>query len=321
MAQPANSFSTYDAKGLREDLQDTIFDISKTQTPFISAIARTKGKAVKHEWQTDALAAAADNAVIEGDDATTDAATATARIGNYEQILDKVIRVTGTQEAVDKAGRDSEISYQVAKRGKELKRDLELVTTGNYASVAGNNTLARHMGGFCAWITSNDSRGAGGADGGYNSGTGVVDAATNGTQRAFTEALLKAVLLSIWTNSNEAASMVLVGGFNKQIASTFSGIATQYRENSGVKQGVILGAADVYISDFGEVKIIADAFAPTRSAEVVNPDYWALATLRPMFIEELAKTGDSTQKQLLMETTLVSRNQASSGVVADLTTS
>ena len=144
MAQPTNTFDTYDAIGIREDLQDVIYSISPTETPFMSSAAREQVKNTFHEWQTDALAAAVtNNAVIEGDDATLDAASATSRIGNYTQIMDKTVVITGTQESVDKAGRASELAYQIAKKSKELKRDIESTLLTNQARAAGNSSTAR----------------------------------------------------------------------------------------------------------------------------------------------------------------------------------
>jgi len=167
MAQPTNTFDTYDSVGEREDLSDVIYSISPTDTPFLSSAAKTQATAVLHEWQTDSLAAAStSNAVIEGDEATLDASTATSRLSNSCQIMDKTVVITGTQEAVDKAGRASEIAYQIAKRAKELKRDMEATLTGNQAEVAGNSTTARKFGSLGAWVASNDDLGASGSSGG-----------------------------------------------------------------------------------------------------------------------------------------------------------
>jgi galactitol-specific phosphotransferase system IIB component len=191
MAQPSQTFDTYDSIGEREDLSDVIYNISPTDTPFLSSASKTKATAVLHEWQTDSLAAAsAANAVIEGDEATADAITSTTRLSNSSQIMDKVVTITGTQEAVDKAGRASEIAYQIAKAAKELKRDLESSLTANNAEVTGGSGTAREMGGLGAWVITNDVFGSGGA-----SGAGIGNTArTDGTQRAFTEAQLKSVI-------------------------------------------------------------------------------------------------------------------------------
>src|SRR5882724_12020438 len=194
MALPTNTFSSYTAIGNREDLSDVIYRIDPADTPFISAIEREKASAVNHEWQTQALAAAdTANAVLEGDDATTDAVTPTVRLGNICQISDKVARVTGTQRAVDHAGRDDELAYQEMLKGLELKRDMEAILVGgNQAKVAGNDTTPRKTASILSWIVSNTSKGTAGgaADPAAADGTG---SRTDGTQLAFTEARLKSV--------------------------------------------------------------------------------------------------------------------------------
>ena len=211
MAQPADTFSSYDAVGNREDLADVIYDISPMDTPFMSSIAKVNASATFHEWQTDSLAAASStNAVIEGDDATTDASTPTVRLGNYTQISDKVPRVTGTQRTNDSAGRGDELDYQIMKRAKELKRDMEASLTANNARVAGNDTTARELAGVPAWLATNTSFGAGGAD---PTGDGT-DARTDGTQRAFAEADLRDVLAKCWDEGGNP-SLIMTGSFNK----------------------------------------------------------------------------------------------------------
>jgi hypothetical protein len=317
MAQPTNTFDSYDAIGNKDDLSDVIYNLSPTQTPFLSMAQRLKARNTFHEWQTDSLAAAAQNAVIEADDATLDASSPTQRVGNYTQISDKTVVVSGTQEAVDKSGRKSELSYQIAKKSKELKRDMEFILTGNQSSAAGSSSVARTTGSVEAWLTSNVSRGAGGASGGFSGG--IVGAATDGTQRAYTEALLKSVIQSCWANGGDP-STIIVGPKNKAVGSTFTGIATQYRENAGTKQATIIAGADVYVSDFGEHRIYPSRFSRDRSVLVLDMEYWGCAYLRPFQQVELAKTGDSEKRQLVVEYALVAKQQASSGVVADLTT-
>lgn len=314
MTQPADTFSSYDAIGNREDLADVIYDISPTDTIFMSSIAKTAASATFHEWQTDALAAAsAANAVIEGDDATTTAATPTVRLGNYTQISDKVPRVTGTQRVVDSAGRGDEFDYQILKAGKELKRDMESALLANNARVAGNDSTARELAGVPAWLATNTSFGAGGAD---PTGDGT-DARTDGTQRAFAESDLKSVIASVWDEGGEP-DMILVGSFNKQAMSAFSGNATRTVDASDKR---LTTAIDVYVSDFGELAVRPSRFMRSREALVLDTSMWAMATLRDFEQNPLAKTGDSDRVQLLSEYTLVCRNEKASGIVADLSTS
>ena len=314
MAQPTNTFDTYDSVGEREDLSDVIYSIAPTDTPFLSSAAKTKATAVLHEWQTDSLAAAVtNNAVIEGDEATLDASTATTRLSNSSQIMDKTVVITGTQESVDKAGRASEIAYQIAKRAKELKRDMEATITGNIAEVTGGSSTARKMGTLGSWVTTNDDLASDGA-----SGAGAGNAAhTDGTQRAFTEAQLKSVIKSVW-NAGGDPSMIMCGPFNKQKLSGFTGNSTRFDAGA---DATLYTSVDVYASDFGQLQVVPNRFSRDRDAYVLDMEYWAVAFLRDFSMHELAKTGDSEKRQLLVEATLESRNEAASGLIADLTTS
>jgi hypothetical protein len=314
MAQPSQTFDTYDSIGEREDLSDVIYNISPTDTPFLSSASKTQATAVLHEWQTDSLAAASStNAVIEGDEATANAITATTRLSNSSQILDKVVTITGTQEAVDKAGRASEIAYQIAKAAKELKRDLESSLTANNAEVTGGSSTAREMGGLGAWVITNDVFGSGGA-----SGNGIGDTArTDGTQRVFTETQLKSVIKSVW-NAGGNPQIIMVGPFNKQKLSGFTGNSTRFDAGA---DATLYTSVDVYASDFGQTQVIPNRFSRDRDAWVLDMDYWGVAFLRDFSMHELAKTGDTEKRQLLVECTLESRNEGASGLIADLTTS
>ena len=313
MAQPTNTFDTYDSIGEREDLSDVIYNISPTDTPFLSSAAKTKSTAVLHEWQTDALAAAStSNAVIEGDEATLDAVTATTRLSNSCQIMDKTVVITGTQEAVDKAGRASELAYQIAKKAKELKRDMEAQITTNNAEVTGSATAAREMGSLGAWVATNDVMGTSGTSGSVGN-----TARTDGTQRAFTEDLLKSVIKSVWDEGGDP-TMIMVGPFNKQKLSGFTGNSTRFDAGA---DATLYTSVDVYASDFGQLQVVPNRFSRDRDCYVLDMNYWGIAFLRDFSMHELSKTGDSEKRQLLVEATLESRNEAASGLVADLTTS
>lgn len=323
MTVPADTFLTFTAIGNREDLSDALYDISPTERPFMSSVDVVQASAVFHEWQTDSLAAAAGNRNIEGDDASTDATTPTTRLGNYCQISDKVVRISGSQQAVDAAGRANEMSYQLAKRGQELMRDCEYALTRNQASSAGGAGTARSLASVESWLSSHKTVAGGSASSGtattpgFSSGTvaAPTDASAAG---AFTEADLKTVIGSAWSAGGEP-TMVMVGKFNKQAASAFGGIATQYRDNPQAAPGAIIAAADIYVSDFGTLSIVPNRFSRDQTALVLDPELWAIAELRPLATTPLAKTGDSDQMQILKEYTLVSRNQAGSGKVTDLT--
>lgn len=316
MTQPANTFDSYDAIGKQEDLSNIIFNIAPTDTPFLSGCGKTTATNTLYEWQTDTLTAVADNKAVEGDDIDANAVTPTVRLNNYTQISRKAVSIPGTLEAVNRAGRKSEMAYQIALRGKELKRDMEYALVGiNNARAVGNSTTARELASVQAWINTNTSAGTNGAD---PTGDGT-DARTDGTQRAFTEELLKDVLQSVWSNSGSANALkCMLGAFNKRVASGFTGSATRF-DNSEDKK--LVAAIDVYVSDWGEVTLVPNRFLRTRDALVLNMDYWKIAYLRDFQTDDLAKTGDATRKMLLVEYTLEASNEAASGIVADLTTS
>jgi len=323
MSLPTNTYTNYDANGNREDLENVIYDISPTDTPFLSSAGRTKAKAVFHEWQTDALDSAGANKQLEGDDATGNTLAATTRYGNYCQIARKVVVVSGTQEAIDKAGRDSELKYQIAKAGKALKRDMEYALTQNQASSAGSEATARALGSVESWLfsaTGNVVDGTGGTTPAYSSGVSAPTDAGTTYLLTFTEARLKSVIQSCWTDGGDP-KVIMVGPTNKQKASAFGGIATLYKDVPGKKQATVIGAADVYVSDFGEHMIVPNRFSRDRTALVLDMDYWKVATLRPIQQIPLAKTGDSEKREMLVEYTLVASNPNASGKVADLKTS
>lgn len=312
MAIVTNAFSTYGAIGNREDLTDAIYNISPTDTPFMSMAGRTKAEAVTHEWQTDSLAAAASNAQLEGDTTSRAASTPTTRLSNLCQISSKNATVTGTQQVVKKAGRTDELAYLMAKRSKELKRDMETILVGSQARVAGDATTARQMASLENWLQTNDSRGPSGVQG--NGGTTAV---TDGTQRDLTETLLKSVLKMTY-NSGGNPTTIMVGPSNKQVISGFTG-RTNAR-NVVDQNNVILGAASIYMSDFGDLKVVPNRFQRDRTCLVLDPEYWAVAYLRSFERFDLAKVGDAETKVILSEYTLEARNEAASGVVADLNT-
>lgn len=315
MTVPADTFSTYDAIGNREDLANMIYDISPTETPFMSNISRVSATATNHEWQTDSLAAAGNNAVIEGDDAATTASTPTSRLGNYTQISDKVPRVTRTQRQIDSAGRGDELDYQIMKSAKELKRDMETVLLANKAKVAGSEVLARESAGIESWLSTNVNLGAGGV---APTGDGT-DARTAGTARAFAEADLKSVLSDIWDEGGMPDTIMVGGKVKQQLSGIVNG------GNAGAAQRVVDGnaatvttAIDIYVSDFGSLAVVPNRFMVQNSLLVLQMDMWCMATLADFQETPLAKTGDSDRVQLLSEYTLEAKNEKSSGIVADL---
>lgn len=324
MAAPTGTFSRYSAIGIREDLSDIIYNISPQDTPFISNAGRETVDNTLFEWQVDELAAASVNsAAVEGGDAPQLSSSPTTRLANYTQINTKDVTISGTLERVKKAGRKSELAYQLAKRGKELKRDMEVSALANQEAVAGDTTSTpRRTAGLPAFLKTNTSRGTGGTNPTVSGGlvnTAAGDAAPV-DQRAFSESDLKTVVQKVWTEGGDP-KMLMVGPVNKVKASAFVGIADIRYNISSAKAAAIIGAADVYLSDFGKLSIVANRFQRERDAFVLDPEYVAIAWLRPMTQFPLAKTGDAEKRQLLGEWGLMVKQEKALGVIADLTTS
>jgi len=315
-------FRTYTAIGQREDLSNTIFNIAPTETPVVSSIGKTKATATYHEWQTDDLAAASAAGLIEGADASGASDTPTTRVGNRTQIQGKTVHISGTLDAVDKAGRKTETAYQLAKAGQELKRDMEKTILGNVAASNGTaGSAARLLGSIQSWLGTNFVTMT---DGVAPVGANGTAARTEGaTASAFTEAKLKDVVKSCFENGGNP-TLLVVPPTQKQVVSTFAGIAAQRYEAPAAKATTIIGAADVYLSDFGTLSVVPDRFMTadtTPDAEqalVLDPTMASVATLRPFESNLLAKTGDSEKHQMLVEYTLQVSNEKAHGIVADL---
>ena len=318
MAQVTGTYSVYDAKGLREDLTDIIYSIAPTETPFMSGIGKESATAVLHEWQTDSLASAvANNAQIEGDEISFSAPSSTTRVNNRTQISRKSVIVSGTLDSVSKAGRNNELAYQISKASKELKRDMESSLTANNSPVVGDDSTARELAGLAGWIQTNNDAGSGGANGQVSSVDVPGTARTDGTQRAFTESQLKSVIKKCWDEGGDP-SMVMLGSFNKQVLSGFTGGSTRFDPAENKR---LVAAVDVYESDFGALTVVPNRFSRARDVFVLQPDMFATAFLRAFQLMDLAKTGDATKQALLAEYTLVSKNEKASGAVFDVTTS
>lgn len=321
MAVPTGTFTRYELIGDREDLMDAIYDISPTDTVFMTNAKRGKATSTFHEWQTDALAAAStSNAQVEGDDPGASTADPTKRYGNYTQIAWKVPRVTGTNRALTHAGAGDEYSYQIAKRTKELKRDVETSLLSTHAATTGVAASARVCAGMATWLWDNvKALGASATTPTVTSGAPGT-APTAGTAATFVEQNLKDVIADCWTDGGDV-NVVLTGSWNKQKASAFAGIATQYRDNQQTGPAVIIGAADVYVSDFGQVSIVASRFMPPANVYVLDMEYWSVDYLRPFQKVDLSKTGDSDRCMILAEFTLGALAPTSSGKVYTTTTS
>ena len=311
MAKVTNAFDTYSATSDREQLSNVIYNISPQATPFMSAIGKNSIKNVVFDWQTETLPTASGAGQLEGFELSRAAATATSRVSNVAQISSRDATVTGSQQASDPAGKKSEMAHQLAIMAKALKRDMEVALCQKGAKTTGNATTARVTGGFESWITSNVSRGTNGA------GAGAGAAPTDGTQRALTEALLKTVLQSCFTNGGEP-SMAICGPVNKQVISGFTGRSSARQM---VDANTVEASVSIYASDFGELKIVPSNFSRERSLLLVDPDYAKVSYLRDFKTVDISTVGDAETKMILAEYGLEMSNEAAHGIVADLTTS
>jgi len=292
------TLDTYNTVGRREDLQDAIYDISPTTTPFMSTIGRTKAKNTKHEWQTDSLSAVdANNAQIEGADAVSPTLTSTTMNENWTQISDKVVQVSTTDDVVDKAGRTTETAYQLAKASSELKRDMETILLSDQAGGSGSPAVARTLTGLAQWVKTN-----------------TVDTAG----AAITEDMLKSAVLQAYEAGGEP-TVLLVSPANKQVVSTFPGIAEQRFQAPSNKPTTIVGTADIYMSDFGTMSVVPDRFLSDETSFVLDPSMASVAYLRPFKKTKLAKTGDSEKYMMNVEYTLVVKNEAAHAIITDET--
>ena len=321
MAQAANTFDRYDvANSVREDLIDKIFNTSPEETPVTSGFGKGTASNTYHEWQRDSLASAnKDNAMIDGDEFAGQALTATDRIGNYCQIFSKQPVVSRRADLVNKAGQKKAMAYQTAKMMKELKRDIEASVLSSNAAVAGNSTTASKSGGLGVFIYTNTSHGAGGSTVSHTSAAPTT-APTAGTPRAFAEPLLKTVIQSAYTNSGEIPRQVVMSPSHKTLFSAFAGIAVNRYQVGKKEQARIIGGADVYMSDFGELEIVPHyIMSGATQVFLINPDFASLAFLDGFNPQDMGKTGDATKKLITADVCLRVDAEKAFGKVADLT--
>ena len=325
------AFHTYQAIGIREDLSNTIYNIAPTETPVVSSIGKTKATATLHEWQTDTLGAAANTALVEGADAAAFTAVPTVRATNRTQIMGKTVNITGTLDSVDLAGRKTSTAYQLAKAGQELKRDIEFAILGNIAPVTSASSTAPKMASIQTWLRTNWTSVGTGSPAAPASppGSAIRTATSTSTTAAFTEASLKTAMKAAF-NAGGTPTMLVVPPNQKVKVSAFTGIAANrvWTDNAGksTKAAAIVGAADVYLSDFGMLSVIPERFMTSdyaanngEQALILDPTMLALATLRPFQSTLLAQTGDAEKHQMLTELTLQVSNEAAHAIVADLT--
>lgn len=311
MAQATGTTDTFDLVGLAEDVEDVIFNISPEETPVLTMAKKKKATAVNHQWQTDSLANVAANRAIEGDDSTYAAVSATTLLSNYTQISKKTVLISGTADSVRKYGRKEEFAYQIAKKGKELKRDIEYAIVGNQGSSAGSSSVARSSAGLEAQIAGNrtiESTNTTGTVPGYAGG--VFTAPTDGTATTFTETLLVTGIQAAWSDGGDPSVVMANAALKRKFgtfagASSYAGVSVNQGRNV---QGVVVGGVDLYVSDFGQHKIMLNRYMRTSVVLGLDPDYVSVAWLRPMKFEERAKTGDANRGELLAEWCLVADN-------------
>ncbi len=322
MSNPVGTFQTYQAVGNREDLSDMISMISPTDTPFVSMAKKGKISNKLYNWQTDALAAAAANAQVEGDTPSNITVTPTVNLFNVSQILSKTFNISGTQLAVNPAGRADELAYQLVKYGKEVKRDMEKEFSGANSYRAGASGTARVSASLESWISTNwttMSSPTSAASPGFST-TGTLAPTDASVQVTVSEANVKAVIRACWTAGGNP-DVLLVGPYNKVKVSGFSGILTNSIQQKAGGQATIIAAADSYVSDFGTFKVVPSRFNRDRTVCVLDMDYWEIAYLRPFAQVPLAKVGDSDQRMIIVEAGLKSLNEGASGKVTDCATS
>jgi len=316
MAQPTNTYDSYDAKGIREDLENVIYDISPEDTPFYSACKKVTAKNTYHEWQTDALRSSGTNAHIEGDETVAEARTATTRLGNYTQIFKNAVTIPDTDIGLDKAGRSAEMAYQTLKIAKEQKLDIEKALFDNNKREAGSATAARELAGAPVWFTNTiQNKGAGGA---HAAGDGTT-ARTDGTQSVFNQTKFDATMQSVWEKGGRPDTVYL-SAFQMNKALDFTGNNNQ---RSAVQAGdkKVVKSLDVYVTPWGTIEFVPTRENRSRDVFVMQDDMWAVGILRGTKNVELAKTGDSTKRQVLTELSLISKNDKASGMIVDCTTS
>jgi len=294
MAIPTNTRETYGAVGIREDLSNIIYNISPEDTPFMSGIGKSSCDNTYFEWQIDELDGGNDNFHVEGDDAATIAVTEPKRVGNYTQISSKTVRSSGTAEAVDFAGRKSTQAYQMAKRAKELKLDMEhMLLALNTAPTSGSSGTARKTGSVGAWITSN-----------------VIAASA-----APDEADIRAMMEQCW-EAGAKPTVLMCDGVIKQQISALSQSVSELRTAANDKSpAYVVAAVDIYVSDFGNLQMVPNRLMPASTAYFLDYEYWDIAYLRPFMTHDIARTGDSVAQQLLVEFGLRSKNEEANGKI------
>ncbi len=312
---------------VREDLENVIYNISPTETPLVNNVGRGSASSTLKQYQIDELAAVdTNNAAIDGADFGTDSSSEAAKVGFYHQISIKYLAVSRRANIVNKAGRRSELAYQIAKKGKELRRDMEAIACLGQATVAGSSSLASRTPGLGAWIRTNTTRGSGGTDPALSNTTygEPTTAPGDGTQAALTETNLLAEIKNAYVAGGDP-NMIMVGPTVKQRISNYmfgssARIATQYQDQGAMPRGGVraVGAVDTYVSDFSILDIVTNRFQRERDVWILDTEYWEICFLDSFKTETIAKIGDAERRHILVDWGVKSNNEAASAVVADV---
>ncbi len=331
MAQPTDTLDRYDlatrGDNVREQLADRIYDVSPTQTPFMTTVGRGANSNDYFTWQQDQLATPdGSNAAVDGDDFTANALQGAARIGNYNQISRKGVVVSERADKVNKAGRARELARQTMRKARELKRDQETILMSNQAGLAGNSTTAPLTAGLVTWYKTNEARAAGGASAPLSNTTyGFPNAVATdaGTTRALSETLMLDVCQSAYINGGDPTHCFVSPTVKRRISNylftTNARIATQYQDQGkGLEAAKVVGAVDWWLTDFGPIQIIPDRWQRDRDVHIIDPEYWSIDYLRSYHLQKMGKTGDNNKRLLVVDYGLCSKNEESSGTVADV---
>jgi len=319
MAVPSNTSLTYSAVGIREDLSNVIYNIAPLDTPFFSGCGRSTADSTKFEWQTDTIASGSTNQAVEGNDPTNDARANPVLLNNYTQISVYTIQTSGTNQAVDYAGRKNSQAYQLAKKAKQMKRDIEYMLTNNVVKAVGDSTEARKSAGISTWLNtgylSNNST-SGSPTAGSLGTTAPVDATATAS---ITEANIRTVIKQVYEAGGDPDVILCKPAIKQAISDLAQSVSSLRTDTKGDAPAHVIAAVDVYVSDFGTFKIVSDR-NQFREKDVffIDFDYWSVAYLRPFKTEALAKSGDSVRQMLVVEYGLESKNEASSGTLADV---
>ena len=308
--------TTQTAVGEREDLADVIYRIDPDETPIFSALKKETSNGIFTEWQVQELAAAsATNYANEGANATFATPTATVRFGNYHQISVKDVAVSGTLEAVDKAGRDREMAYQRVLKSLELRRDIEKAIGDT--DVARDASDPRKSASLTCWMTN----GSVGATGSFATGDGT-DTITSGTARPLTLALIEDGMQDAWEDGG-SPKMLVGSATNRANFSDLSATGNLVSNDVNMTQAkatTYVGSTSVYLTDFGTLDVAPSRFMGNDRMFLIDPDFASLCTLqgRNFAEKDIAATGDAEKMQLITEWSLKVQAPKAHAVVYDL---